>query len=357
MKFSEGHQASLSLTRCLKGVSRLSARLTLMIVLPFDLSPTLKIYQLKAFELGIIQGNEKSITPWIYNKYINQLYMTKDQRFTFTNYDRWHADEGVTECQKLCIKAEVLKSESGINIIKLIHEMIDTGHYVFGRYNEYYIPNKKSYQKEYYVHDFIIYGYDETKQLYFSAGYVSDGKYKPFVISFDNFYNSLKTVTTEKLNFHFIKYKNGINNCLDVRMIYEDLYDYLHSINRRNIINKDKIFGIDCELVFIEYLKQLSYVDEPYSIDMRHAKFFFEMKKLMNDRLKYIEEQHCFEAGVSVEYSEVRKKAELVSLLSLKYNLTGDKNLLTRIIDIQAEIINEEREILTYVLNQLKRWR
>jgi hypothetical protein len=84
-------------------------------------------YQLKAFELGIIEANEKSIRPWIYNRYINQLYMVKDLRFTYTNYDRWHTAEGVTECQKLCVKPEMIENGSGINIINLIQEMINSG--------------------------------------------------------------------------------------------------------------------------------------------------------------------------------------------------------------------------------------
>lgn len=209
--------------------------------------------------------------------------MIKDRRFTYTNYDRWHAAEGVTECQKLCVKSEMLTSECGIDIINLIHEMLDTGNYVFGRYNEYYIPQKNSYHSRYYVHDFIIYGYDEVEQVYYSAGYLADGKYKPFTI-------------------------NGIDNHIDIRMIYEDLYDYLHSINRRNIVNKDKIFGIDCEYVFVDYLTQLNSSDAPYLIDMRHPKFFSEMKMLMCERLKYLEENSYVAKGVSELYGDVQKK-------------------------------------------------
>ena len=307
----------------------------------------MKNYQLKAFELGIIEANEDTVKPWIYNRYINQLYMIKDRRFTYTNYDRWHAAEGVTECQKLCVKSEMLTSECGIDIINLIHEMLDTGHYVFGRYNEYCIPQKKSYHTRYYVHDFIIYGYDEVEQVYYSAGYLADGKYKPFTIGFEDFYDALKTITTEKLNFHFIKYKNGIDNRIDIRMIYEDLYDYLHSINRRNIVNKDKIFGIDCEYVFVDYLEQLNSSEAPYLIDMRHPKFFAEMKMLMCERLIHLEENSYVAKGVSELYGDVQKKAELICMLSLKYNATKDKNLLQKIINYQSEIINSEREIVS----------
>jgi hypothetical protein len=313
-------------------------------------------YQLKAFELGIIEANEKSIRPWIYNRYINQLYMVKDLRFTYTNYDRWHTAEGVTECQKLCVKPEMIENGSGINIINLIQEMINSGHYVFGRYNECFISEKKAYQKYYYVHDFIIYGYDESKQIYYSAGYLLDGKYKPFVISFDDFLASLKTVTTEKLNFHFIKYNNGIDNKINVRMIYEDLFDYLHSINRRNIVNKDKIFGIECEYVFINYLNQLIECDNPKKIDLRHAKFFSEMKSLMNERLKYLEDHSYIEMGLSEQYIQIKKIAELICMLSMKYNMTGKKDILLHLVELQTDIINKERDILNLVLNQLKYW-
>lgn len=325
-----------------------------MKILPFNSTPSIKNYQLKAFELGIIEAYEKNIKPWIYNKYINQLYMVKDKRFSFTNYDRWHASEGVTECQKLCVKASMLESkECGIDILQLIHDMINTGHYVYGRYNEYYIPKKSSYQIKYYVHDFLIYGYDDAKQIYYSAGYLFDRKYQAFTIPYSNFYNSLKSVTTEKLNFHFIRYKNGINNSLDLRTIYEDLFDYLHSINRRNIVNYGKVFGISCENMFVEYLKQLYQEKELNSVDMRHVKLFLELKTLMSERLAYLEEQSYLKVGISERYDKIRKKEELISLLSLKYNLHGNKNILLQLMELQNEIINEEREILTLVLNQL----
>lgn len=323
-------------------------------ILPFELSPSMSNYQLKAFELGIVEANEESIRPWIYNRYINQLYMVKDLRFTYTNYDRWHAAEGVTECQKLCVMPEMIDSCSGINIINLIYEMINSGYYVFGRYNEYFIPEKKAYQNYYYVHDFLIYGYDESKQVYYSAGYLSDGKYKPFVISFDDFLTSLKTVTTEKLNFHFIKYNKGIDNKINVRMIYEDLFDYLHSINRRNIVNKDKVFGIECEYVFITYLDRLRECAETNKIDLRHVKFFSEMKSLMYERLKYLEDNSYINAGISERYIQIKKYAELICMLSMKYNMNGKKDILIRLIELQTDIINKEREILNLVLNQLR---
>ena len=41
-------------------------------------------------------------------------------------------------------------------------------------------------------------------------------------------------------------------------------------------------------------------------------------------------------------------------MLSLKHNATKDKNLLQKVINYQSEIINKERELLTYILHQLR---
>lgn len=324
-----------------------------MIILPFNLSPYMKNYQLKAFELGIIEANEKSIRPWIYNKYINQLYMIKDGRFTYTNYDRWHAREGVTECQKLCVKSELLSLKCGLNIHQLIIDMLDTGHYVYGRYNEYYIPNKLAYQKQYYIHDFLLYGYDRDKQLFYSAGYLQDGKFQSYTILFNDFWSSLESVTSEKLNFHFIKYKNGIENSIDLRMICDDLFDYLHSINRRSIVNNDKVFGIECEWVLIYYFESLLKQDDVRSIDMRHVKLFVELKTLMSERIRYLEENDYLKSGTSQEYIQIKKVQDLIFLLSLKYNQTKDKRIITQIIKQQEIIIRHEHLVLTNVYHQL----
>lgn len=324
--------------------------------LPFQLNPSLKTYQLKAFELGIMEAHEDSIRPWIYNRYINQLYMIKDRRFTYTNYDRWHALEGVTECQKVCVEVkQIYARDSGLDIIALIDEMLKSGHYIYGRYNEFYIPGKAQYQKNYFCHDFILYGLNIEENSYYSAGYLADGHYKGFLIPKDAFHQSLVSVKGEKLNFHFIKYKNGIQNHLDLRMIYEDLFDYIHSINRRQIVNDNKIFGIDCETVFIDYLNGIQNKDSYIPVDLRHSKLFFELKSLMFERLQYLASICIIEQEIANNYSNVLQMQQLIHGLCLKYNINHDIVNLVKAQNMQSDIIKLEKELLSNSMGQISK--
>lgn len=322
-----------------------------MIKLPFQINPALKTYQLKAFELGIIEANEESVRPWLFNRYINQLYMVKDRRFTYTNYDRWHAKENVTRCQKLCVDVnQIINSNSGINIIGLICEMLKNGNYVYGKYNEFYIPGKAQFQKKYFYHDFILFGFDCDKQVFYSAGYLSDGYYQQFLIPMDSFVQSISSLKDHQLNFHFIKYKNGIVNKIDLKMIYEDLFDFLHSINRRSIVNKDKVFGVDCETVFVNYLDSLRNCSTHSPVDVRHSKLFLELKKLMYERLLYLSTNSIIDEDIAQKYRDVCTMQEIVHMLCLKFNVNHDKDILTRIQTTQLDIIKMQKELLNQCL-------
>jgi hypothetical protein len=323
------------------------------VILPFKTNPLMQVTQMKAFELGIIEANEKTIYPWIFNSCINQQCILNDKHFTFVG-DRWYANENVTQYQQFCMERTNVDSNS-FNILDFIRELIQNGTYIYGKYNEYFIPGKFSYQKQNFAHDFLIYGYSDDKNIFYSSGYQKGRKYGAFVISYSDFLESLRGYTQDQIEFNFIRFK-GINNKLDIRKICDNLYDYLHSIfTKRNISCQEKVFGIDCGKIYIQYLKEAFESGE--ALDIRQCRFFMEMKNLMKERLVYLTENKYIDIpGLTEEYEKVRKNAETAHILSLRYLLEADKAIIGRIITLQEENYKLEYDILTHALHELYKY-
>ena len=91
-----------------------------------------------------------------------------------------------------------------IGTIVALKKVIDSGCYVYGTYNEEFIPGKWAYGKMYYMHDFLLIGYDEER--FISVGYLADGIFRRFNIPNNNLYNSLKDGV--KTDIVFLSYNN-----------------------------------------------------------------------------------------------------------------------------------------------------
>ena len=81
---------------------------------------------------------------------------------------------------------------NAFDIIGIIRYMIDHGNYIMGLLNEKYLPMKKAYGEYDFVHDFLIYGYDDKNRVFRSSGYTSRGHYELYDMSYDDYFQSMK---------------------------------------------------------------------------------------------------------------------------------------------------------------------
>ena len=78
-----------------------------------------------------------------------------------------------------------------LDLVEKNKQMLEQGFYVSGTYDEFFIPGKGAYQVRSFVHGYIIYGYDDLKGVFKSAGYLADGRYKQFDIIYEDYYRSV----------------------------------------------------------------------------------------------------------------------------------------------------------------------
>lgn len=330
------------------------------ITLSLETNPWIQAFQMRNYELGIMQ--EK--TPWILSKYINCYYYDKGSALFYhvTDEGNFFQNCGATLVQKFRFDKTILKLGI-IDFIKLTEDSLINGWYFTGYFDEYYIKSKKAYNKFHFRHNILVYGFSKEDKVFNAIGYTSKNKYLPFIISYDEYNSAIysdfdkinepyEKKNIDKIEFDAFKINPDYEFKFDIKELYKRINDYYNSINSNDINYKGLIYGINSERKFLSYLE--SFFQSPEnSIDVSYSRLYMELKNIMYIRLKYLESISCITPGLSDAYEPLAKKQQCIHLLALKYNLTKNTSILGNTSRLMNEIINVETVILRKVLNDI----
>lgn len=328
--------------------------------LPFSEQPTLSYYQNVAFPLSLIKGNakelNKDITPWLMPKCINPMFnpTAKSCLYDAWFWDKWGSGDKVVS-QQYSTMLKSIYINLNIDIIDHLTKMISQGCYVTSYYNERYIPGKPSYQKIDFDHDCILYGFNMDKKIFYSAGYLADGKYRLFEISFEDFLNAILNTESDRIAFSYFMYNNEVDYQLDVCRINEELSDYLNSTTSHGF-RPDVFYGITANEKLKEYILNNIKTYEIPHVDLRFSEAFAKHKYYIYLCIKYLSDNQIV-SEVEVDLSSIEatyKNAALIHLLSLKFNMTHDLSILDRIERLFIDIQEREALSINKVVNVLR---
>ena len=224
-----------------------------MRILPLEKNPWIQAYQLRNYELGVLQSK----TPWVYNKYINVYY--DGIRFGHLMPEsRYFELEGVMKVQRFRLDKSIFSLEI-IDFVSWFSELIENGWYIYTFLDDYYIESKTTvYHKTHFRHTSLLYGVDEKKQIFHSIGYVEEGKYKEFSIPFNVFQKAISTEfdrenepfvkkSINRVEFDAFKINNEYPFELNLKEIYMGINNYLNSCNPQNRDRQRHVYGIHCD--------------------------------------------------------------------------------------------------------------
>lgn len=323
------------------------------VILPFDSKPESKTYHWIAFPLGVIKANIKDYSNWLACKCINCIYRRDIAQYDFIEKDIWGVKQGLSETQTIDIIPQIVTNDY-LNVIKLLEYLIQTGYYITGEYNEYYIPQKGAYLQADFLHDYIIWGCDNEKEVLYSTGYLKGGNYQTFEISYADYYKSIINAPSQRIKLWFHKINSEYSVSLNVAEIINQLQNYLSSVCPGEEISSNTIFGIDAW----RYLEnQVKDHDSPF-IDLRRSRLLAEHKNIMHLRLNgMLKNGYLIDNRLTEKYrSEISEKAQVFHLLCIKYNLIHAKDVLFHAYDVLREINNTEPDILKNVLDMLQHY-
>ena len=325
-------------------------------ILKCESNPYVTMYHNVAFPLSIIQGNaNQDITPWICGRYINCMYdeNSRNNQFNICIDDEWGNVDGALSVQSISVDRDVIERLS-VKYVDILKSLINQNCYPNGGYNEEYIPGKKSYRQQYHKHDFLLTGYDDKQEVFYSVGYLNNNSYSEYEISYSDMEDSLKSIKDDRLKFLFFKFNEGVDfSCLNIKKIHNELVEYVNCYTTHIKNCHNQYFGFEAiKRLRVHILEKVQDKD----IDLRFTKGFWEHKKMMYLRLDYL----CklgFISSELVDASEaVLKKAELVHLLAIKYLITQSDSLIRRICNHLDDSIEMETKYLPEFIRCLKNY-
>jgi len=325
--------------------------------LPFETKPLLNHYHYIAFPMGIIQANAKEdITPWLCGRYVNCVFNPDpyQNNIEISLFDRWGTADKILDGQNISLFNETYKLLE-IDLISLLKSCLSNNFYIGGQFNERYLPGRAAYEQYDYIHDYILFGYSDDKQVFYSAGYLN-GIYGEIEIPYIHMKNSLVAIAGRKLPIDIWSYNPNAKYTLNMHRLIKDWDDYVNSINSRKLYSYGKTYGI----VAMKNLKVLlenqvtHSADEPY-IDIRYTKALMEHKYLMLLRLKYLSKNgYCEFSDIAREYENIYNNAVRIHLLGLKILNTKKAQYISGITKFFNEIIEFEEHYFPKVVQILK---
>lgn len=328
-------------------------------VLPFSEQPLIACYHNMAFPMGIIEGNasvfNKDITPWAIAKFLNVIFIDapNSNSYDICLFDKWGTNDGILFHQYI----NMFKSIYGklqINIIKYLSELIKSGCYITGAYNERYIPGKMVYQQADFLHDYILYGVNENRKIFYSAGYLKDKRYRSYEISFSDFINSIYNTSNDRIQFGFWTYNKEYEYEFNRERIRGELDEYIKSTTSHNF-RKDVFYGVEANRKLKEFfLYCINNYDTPI-IDLRYSRAYMEHKNIFFRCIKYLfEAQHVsFKQSDILMANEMYQNAIMIHRLGIKMNISKNYKIIEQITDLFEKNQEYECEIIMDVLGAL----
>ncbi len=338
--------------------------------LMINTNPLVRVYQYNAYANGVLSIDEKSL-PWFLNNHI-QLVFYKDnieKNNIIFDFFTGNVFGGIPLLQYEAVNDNYHIKSSQAATIEFIKECINNGYYIYTFVNEFYIPNRLAYNKYDCSHDILIYGYDEDNHLCNTIGYTDKLQFNESEISFDAFYRAFQC--DRNICIRIFKLVDNIDSKFNISTVYEMLCDYANSTNCSNKLglyfdldtynkyyfegrlNCGEVYGLSIYEGLIMYCQVI--LDNGNKMDMRPFYGNYEHKMCMLQRLDYMEE-HNYLSSCNIKdlYTDINKKAKTILNLVIKYNITKDKNIIRKIINLLNNLNANENDVVKKLLYELE---
>ncbi len=115
-------------------------------------------YQTRGFEAGILLGNFENAEELLFQTCINFFFRINGNTLLFDytcDKTNWFMDQGVFYRQIYPIYS---KNHSREDLLNLVLHWLSHDIYVYGFFNEKYIPHKSAFRQRDFKHAYLIYG-------------------------------------------------------------------------------------------------------------------------------------------------------------------------------------------------------
>ncbi len=325
--------------------------------------PLIRTYQYNAF-LESILGIHKDYEEWLSCNYV-QIMASKD--FNYNTCVIKYLAASIFGCCPLLDsqgdeKKHIMPSLS--TYVEYLDGIFRQGYYLYTFVDEYYIPNRVSYQKNHFEHDILLCGREQDNYAY--LGYDILGNYTKGTLPAQQLYQAMRidnpcllrlslsnnsySFNIQKFIFMLKQYVYAEDSTKNLE-VYLDMNKY-SPIFYDNELNMPLVFGIDVYARLCSLIDFYNETDVPY--DWRVLHLLYEHKQSIYQKLEYLMRKGYLERNEALllQYDAIVAKAKLIENLGLKYQITRAKRVGQ---EIQKNIseMQKEADILGGVLDLL----
>ena len=280
--------------------------------------------------------------------------------------DFWILDCPILRCQRIGLDLVRDEWKKEIYFIKCA---LEHGYYVYAMIDTYPIS---SYGDSSYMHDVLIYGYDDREMIFYIADFFQGRKYDFSTSSYEEmhaafqcrdkvregnwvFYDDiilLKARYDEKAVFEPAKVRGSLESYLKGRPL---INTFQRTRNYTPMKEKDNLFGVNCYQILHRHINYTEENGEVLDTWLHVFHIMFEHKSIMVERIRYMkQENYIVNADKYLKiYEELTEKMLMSRNLYLKYSICKDRNIMKKIRKIITEVKDTELNILPDMIHDI----
>lgn len=302
------------------------------------------------------------ISPFFYDFFISHIPLcyTSDTMQIAPHFEAYERNFS-NLLQVLHIPMDMIAREKE-QVIAYFADLISKKYYINMGLDEYYIPDRVSYQKKHHVHVNFIYGVNMEKKVFYLMGFDTFLKFSE--IGFEGFFHAIqfKTGPTAKINLY--KYSSKRKICVfNTAFAISILEAYINGDNicalssTKMIINDRKeplIYGLKIHETILSQEKHLNALKE----DIRIAYQLYEHNLIMVKMIEFLSyigilSSEEFEKDMRLFHDAFVTSTKLRNLV-LKGKAKDVDNINSRLILLLKKLKLQEKEAVLELVQYLK---
>lgn len=314
-------------------------------------------YQIAPLSIGVLVEARNHYMNWLAGNYI-QLYMKKPYKDEimidyYAGYTKHYKTYVSNHYLNFMFEYFDYNRLSCKKMEEIIFARLNEDYYVIMELNHYYIPKTACYQKKSFYHEVMIYGINKKKGVYYVMGYGEQNVVYTYELKFRELWLALNPLDIRLIIGRVDVNSNGYD--INTDMIKKRLVDYINGNNNERDISdimpqqETMAYGLDI------FRQLISREDDLYIFctDIRLSYVFYEHKKIMLDRVRYLFNNIIVsEADSARIISLLEKNIRIAQIIknSILISIVGDKkkSSMKKIRGYLEEVVKNEE--IAYVL-------
>lgn len=294
--------------------------------------------------------NHKNYTEWIFSNFIELAarHINGDMELDFCSFYTHPF------CKPYCplLRIETIYShtitENKIDIIMFTRRNIKSMKYVYIFLDEFYVKGQGFFRKKHFVHDFLVYGFNDESKCFLSYVYSEDGQLQTIPIDYSIFAYAFQE--GQKMNdqiINLLSLQDDVEYPLNIPLMRMAFQDSLSGESLYERLPLEQVtdqfsFGINVYDDIIDYSK--SYISAQKEIDICIPHLLLVKNQLMQKRVAYLTERGILFGDYEKILNSEIESSKFLLFLFLKYNRDRKDN--TKIIQKTTEKIKKYDEII-----------